>query len=244
MSRNKAFGRRVVQELLDSKLVVQEILYSNSIRGHDLDDIIASAKDQGIRIAPVSRQELDRMAPDENHQGIIAFFEGVKVISLEEVISDLDNENPAPIIILDGVEDPHNLGAIIRSAEVFGACAVIIRSRRSASLTPATIKASAGAALRLPVAVVPNIDRAIRSLKDAGVWIYGFILETEESIWQADITGNVGLVLGSEGKGISRLVRERCDRLLKIPQRGEVGSLNVSVSAGIVLAEWSRQSFS
>jgi len=241
LAKQKAFGRRAVGELLNSELEVLELFVLSGGKGNDFFDIIRTAENQGIRTVRTSRQELDRITGGAKHQGVVAFYQSPITLGLEELLTKHNDTNSGPIVILDGVEDPHNLGAIIRSSEVFGAIGVVIRQRRAVGLNPVVVKASAGGALRLPVVAVVNIERTIRTLKKEGYWVYGLDMGGSKTIWEIDFSGKIALVMGSEGKGLGRLVRERCDDLISIPQSGNVSSLNVSVSAGIVLAEWMRQ---
>ncbi len=241
MQKQKTFGRRSVSELLDTDLEVFEIFIQTSGRGEVVDELRDAALRKGIRIVTASRLEIERLAPGMNHQGVVAFYKPPKVLNLEELLQEIDDEETSPLLMLDGVEDPRNLGAIIRSAEVFGAGGVIIRRHRSASVTPAAVKTSSGAALRLPIVEVANLDQAIRSLKEYNYWIYGLVSDGKVSIWDADLSSKSVFVLGSEGAGLSKLLCKRSDELLYIPQRGKIGSLNVSVAASVVMAEWMRQ---
>ena len=241
MSQQKIFGRRAVFELLESEVEISEIFLLAGGKGSTVSDIRQRAEQRGIRVVPVCRTEIERIATNMNHQGVVAICKLPKVLSVDELIAQAGPPKSHPIIVLDGVEDPQNLGAIVRSADVFGAGGVIIRRRRAATLSPVVVKTSAGAALRLAIAEVPNIDHAIRQLKANGYWIYGLDSEADLSLWEADLTDPLVFVLGGEGAGLSRLVSERCDRLLSIPQRGNIASLNVSVTAAVALAEWSRQ---
>jgi len=240
MSKQKAYGRRAVNELLETELKIDEILVLSAGKGAELDKIIRLAEKRNIRIGKISRNDIDRICPDVNHQGIVAYYQTPRLISLDEILSE-KTDGSELIVILDGVEDPHNLGAIIRTTEVFGGRCVVIRSRRAVGLKPSTIKASAGSALRFLVVEVSNIEQTIRLLKDKGYWIFGLDPDGKSNIWDTDLSGNTALVFGSEGKGLSQLVKKRCDALISIPQKGKIASLNVSVSAGVTLAEWLRQ---
>ncbi len=226
---------------MESSLDIDEILIAAGSKGGEIGSIIETAERKKIRIGTVSRTDLDKITSNAKHQGIVAYYKAIPLKSIEDLVSSNSDSDPKPVIILDGVEDPHNLGAIIRSAEVLGALGVVIRKRRSAGVTPLTVKASAGAVLRLPVAEESNVDQTLKYLKDAGYWIYGLDMQGSKTVWEENLSGKVGFVMGSEGKGISSLVKKRCDALLRIPQMGKIGSLNVSVSAGIAMAEWLRQ---
>ena len=241
MTKQKAFGRRAVAELLNSNLEVLEVFFLTGGKGKEFFDILQSAQEKKLRIVKTSRHELDRIAGVDKHQGVLAFYKTPEMMTMDDLVELGSKGDSGPIVILDGVEDPHNLGAIIRSAEVFGALGVVIRQRRAAKLNPVVVKASAGGALRLPVVVVVNIERTIRDLQQDGYWVYGLDMGGDKTIWETKLSGNIALVMGSEGRGLGRLVRERCDDLISIPQSGKVSSLNVSVSTGVVLAEWMRQ---
>lgn len=185
------------------------------------------------------RREFDLLFPDETHQGTAASFYPNPPVSFDDLIV---GSGPSLLIMLDGVTDPHNLGAVIRSAEVFGAQGVVIPERRAAGLTPAAIKTSAGAALRIPTSQVGNLAQAMKRLKEAGYWIYGLDPEAKSSLWAEVFGERVCVVFGSEGSGLARLTKELCDHLIAIPQSGQIGSLNISASAAVVLAELSRRS--
>jgi len=241
MTHNKAYGRRAVQELLDTGLKVLEIFLLAGGHGRDFKKLVQRAEAKSVRVIQSSRKELDRIASGVTHQGVIAFYQAPQLLPLDELLTMQVNDAPRPIIILDGIEDPHNLGAIIRTAEVFGSLGVVIRHRRAAGLSPVAVKVSAGGALRLPIAEVTNIEQSIKALKEDDYWVYGLDPGGDKDIWEMDLSGRTAFVLGSEGKGLGRLVKNRCDSLIRIHQVGKVASLNVSVSAGVILAEWLRQ---
>ncbi|GFR34903.1 hypothetical protein TCEA9_07150 [Thermobrachium celere] len=181
------------------------------------------------------------MSTIKAHQGVIAVISPYKYATVDDILNYAKEKGEDPfVIILDEIEDPHNLGSIIRSANVFGAHGVIILKRRSALVTPTVIKASAGAAMHTRVAKVTNLTQTIKELKERGLWIIGTDMDGEVS-FQSNLKGPIGLVIGSEGKGISRLVKENCDIIVKIPMRGDVNSLNASVAAGIIMYEVVRQ---
>jgi len=241
MTRQQAFGRRTVAELLETGLEVYEIFLAAGGHGQTFSDLKSVAERKRIRIVPVNRAEIERMAPGMNHQGVVAYYCGPLILEVEDLLDLITHQEPHPILLIDSVQDPRNLGAIIRSAEVLGGGGVIIKKHGASGLTPLVIKASAGAALRLPIASASNIDRVIREMKDRGYWVYGLDADGEKQLWDMSLTGLIGFVVGGEGKGISQLVRKRCDMLVRIPQVGKVASLNVSVSASIALGEWLRQ---
>ena len=204
-----------------------------------LKQLLALAGERGVRVTRVPADVLERESRRGVHQGVIADVAESKDYSVDELIRGAAG---APlIVVLDGIEDPHNLGAILRTADAAGVDGVVVQSRRSAARGGAAAKASAGAVAHVKVAEVVNIARAIEELKEAGVWTIGLAGEASESYEAIDFTLPTAVVLGAEGPGLRRLVRERCDRLVSIPMRGHVGSLNVSVAAGVVLFEGVRQ---
>lgn len=232
------FGRREVIELLKSGLKTLEVLILRGGEGGTYDEIIELGESRGIPMRFADRREFDSLFPDETHQGTAASFHPNPPLSFDDLIIGYDR---SLLVMLDGVTDPHNLGAVIRSAEVFGANGVIIPERRAVGLTPAVIKTSAGAALRIPTAEVGNLAQAIKKLKQSGYWIYGLDPEATVSIWNEEFSDRVCVIFGSEGSGLARLTRDLCDHLIAIPQVGQIGSLNISASAAIVLAELSRR---
>lgn len=229
---DKIYGRKPVLDTLDTDIKVYRayILKQNSKL---VNKIIKKLEEKNIEISFVDKRFFDKI--DINHQGVMIEVESFKYENLD----DLSDEKR--LIILDQIEDPHNLGAIIRSAESFGFDGVIIPERRSASVTSTVYKTSAGAINNIKVYRVKNLTRSIKDLKDKGFWIYGLAGEADSSIDKADLTGKVGLVVGNEGSGISRLVRDNCDMLVNIPMLGRVNSLNASVAAGISMYELLRQ---
>ena len=204
-----------------------------------LKQLLALAGERGVRVRRVEADSLDRDSRRGVHQGVIAEIEEAADYSIEEIISGA-SEAPL-VVVLDGIEDPHNLGAILRTADAAGVDGIVLQSRRAASRGGVAAKASAGALAHVKIAEVVNIARAVEELKEAGVWTVGLAAETADAYDAIDLTLPTALVLGAEGTGLRRLVRERCDRLASIPMRGHVGSLNVSVAAGVVLFEAVRQ---
>lgn len=229
---DKIYGRKPVLDTIDTDIKIYKayILKQNSKL---VNKIINKLEEKNIEISFVDKRFFDKI--DINHQGVMIEVESFKYESLD----DLSDEKR--LIILDQIEDPHNLGAIIRSAESFGFDGVVIPERRSASVTSTVYKTSAGAINNIKVYRVKNLTRSIKDLKDKGFWIYGLAGEADSSIDKADLTGKVGLVVGNEGSGISRLVRDNCDMLVNIPMLGRVNSLNASVAAGISMYELLRQ---
>jgi 23S rRNA (guanosine2251-2'-O)-methyltransferase len=205
-----------------------------------VEEIFALARARGIRVERVDVQILERDARGGVHQGVVADLEPLRDYSVAELVVAAAPE-PALIVVLDGVEDPHNIGAVLRSVDAAGAHGVIRQARHAAPLDGAAMKASAGAAASVRVATVVNIARAVEELKEAGVWTVGLAGDAPERYDEIDMTVPTAVVVGAEGSGLRRLVRERCDRLASIPMRGTVSSLNVSVAAGVTLFEAIRQ---
>ena len=233
-------GRNPVMEALKSGKALDTI-YVNENAGGSIGAITRIARERGIVIKNVSDQKLTQMCGGASHQGIIASGACAEYVSVEDILAISKKKGTAPfIIICDEIEDPHNLGAIIRTAEAAGADGIIIPKRRSASLNATVFKTSAGAASWLPVARVANLGAAIDELKKNGVWIYGTDA-SGENYSDTSFTGPIGLVIGSEGFGMGRLIRDKCDFLVKLPMYGKITSLNASVAAGIFMYEAVRQ---
>ncbi len=233
------FGRNPVIEALKAGKSLNAVYVSGS--GGSLGLICRMAKEQGVVVKQVTDSKLSEMCGGAAHQGVAASGACAEYVTVEDLLAVSQKKGTKPfIIICDEIEDPHNLGAIIRTAEAAGADGIIIPKRRSAALNETVFKTSAGAASRLPAARVANIPAAIDLLKENGVWIYGTDASGEDYT-KADMTGAVGLVIGSEGFGMGRLVREKCDFLLSLPMFGKINSLNASVAAGIFMYETVRQ---
>ena len=201
--------------------------------------LLSLAAQRGVSIRHVDQGELDRAVPGASHQGVVGDLRAARDYDVAELVREA--APPALLVVLDGIEDPHNFGAILRTADAAGAHGVIRQTRRSARLGTAASKASAGAIAHVKIADVVNIARALEELKEAGVWTVGLASDAPASYDEMDLTMPVALVLGAEGAGLRRLVREHCDLLMKIPMRGHLGSLNVSVAAGVALFEAVRQ---
>lgn len=233
-------GRNPVIEALKAEKAI-DTLYVNGEAGGSIARICGMAKDAGIVVKNVSDVKLSAMSGGASHQGVIAVCGAAEYVTVEEILEISKNKGTPPfIIVCDEIEDPHNLGAILRTAEAAGADGVIIPKRRSASLNFTVNKTSAGAASWVPVARVSNIPATLDMLKKNGVWIYGTDAEGE-NFTKCDLTGAAAIVVGSEGFGMGRLVKEKCDFLLKIPMFGKITSLNASVAAGIFMYETVRQ---
>lgn len=210
----------------------------HTLRGaKDIDEIVAAAA--GIEIRQTDRSELDRLSGGVLNQGVVLETGPLPVLTLEDWLSRL-GENPLAVV-LDEIEDPQNAGAIVRTAAGFGADGVLFAKDRAAPLSPAMVKASAGGVEYVDLVRVTNIARTIEAMKEAGLWMTGLAGEAEDSIWECDLRGPAGIVIGSEGRGLRRLVRESCDQLASIPMGGRITSFNASVSAAIALAECARQ---
>jgi len=207
--------------------------------GARLQEIIALARASHVPVVFEEKSSLDRRSGGARHQGVLVQTGEIEVRTVEEILAGA--RTPGLLVVLDGIEDPHNLGAILRSAEVAGADAVLVPRRRAAPVTATVVKASAGAASHLPIGRFGNTARLLEDLKERGYWIAGLATDAGQPPWESDFTASVALVLGGEGSGLHRLVRERCDYLVAIPVRGHVASYNVSVAAGIVLYEVLRQ---
>ena len=232
-------GRNPVLEALKANRPI-DCIYMNG-EGGSLNLIIKLAKDRGIVIKQVSPQKLGDMSGGASHQGVIAVGACAEYVEIKDILEAAQKKGEPPfVIICDEIEDPHNLGAIIRTAECAGAHGVIIPKRRSASLNGTVFKTSAGAASWVPVARVPNIAAAIDELKDAGLWIYGTDASGSD-YRKTDLRGPVGLVIGSEGFGMGKLIASKCDFMLRLPLKGKITSLNASVAAGIFMYEIVRQ---
>lgn len=232
-------GRNAVMEALKSGRPLDSVLIARGERQGSIGAIVARCREKGIPIKETDSRKLDAMA--NNHQGVIAIAACKDYVTLEELFAAAEEKGEPPFfIVCDELEDPHNLGAILRTAEAAGAHGVVVPRRRSVGLTGAVYKASAGAVEYVPVARVANINDALSEMKKRGMWVYGLDMDGED--WcSTDLTGAMALVVGSEGRGVSRLVRENCDFVLSLPMSGHINSLNASVACGIVLYEAARQ---
>lgn len=234
-NENLLVGRNPIREALKAGRPVEKLLVAQGDLSGAARDIIRLAKDNGVIVQNVDRSRLDQIYPA--HQGMLAYVAAVDYKSVEDILAFAAERSEDPfVIILDGITDPHNLGAIIRSAECAGAHGVIVPERRAAGLGPAAAKAAAGALNHMRIARVKNLNRTIDELKQRGLWVIGTAMDGEDA-FSADLTGPVALVIGSEGEGISRLTLEKCDRTLTLPMKGEIVSLNASVAAGILMYE-------
>ena len=227
-------GRNPVTEVLTGDRDVERVFIADGAEG-SVSKIIALAREKGVIIDFVPRERIDGMAPNVKHQGVVAKVSEYKYAEMEDVFARAERSGEDPfIIILDEVEDPHNLGAIIRTAECAGAHGVVIPKRRSASLTQTVALSAAGAIENMPVVQVTNLGRAIEDLKEKGVWIGAADMDGE-TYYDANLTGPIAIVIGNEGRGVGRLVKEKCDFVLSIPMKGKINSLNASNAAAILM---------
>ncbi|MDP4152172.1 MAG: 23S rRNA (guanosine(2251)-2'-O)-methyltransferase RlmB [Bacillota bacterium] len=235
-------GRNPVLEALKSKRPPEKIFVARGEREGSIVRIISLARELKIPVQEADRVKLDHLAGISAHQGVVAYIQQKEYVEVKDILESAKEKGESPfVVIADEITDPHNLGAIIRTAEAAGAHGVIISKNRSTGITAAVVKASAGAVIHMPVAKVSNIAETIESLKKEGLWIYGADAEGTSNLFETNLSGSVGIVVGSEGEGLGRLVKERCDFLLSIPMAGKVNSLNASVAAGILMYEVVRQ---
>ena len=235
-------GRNAIIEALRAGRAIDKIYIAKGDVDKTLGHIASKAREKGIVVVEADRRKLDFMSRTQAHQGVIALAAVRDYCEISDILAVAESRNEPPfVIVCDEISDPHNLGAIIRSAECAGAHGVVIPKRRSAGLTAIVDKASAGAAEHMAVARVPNIPAALKLLKDSGLWVYGTAADGQSPLWQTELSGAVALVIGSEGEGMGRLVRESCDCIISLPMRGRLGSLNASAAAAIVMYEVLRQ---
>lgn len=235
-------GRNALQEALKSGRTVDKVFIATGEIDRGLQRLAAEAKEAGAVVVPVDRRKLDAMSFTHAHQGVIALAAAHAYYSIDDILEEATARREAPLIVIcDELSDPHNLGAILRSAECAGAHGVIIPKRRSVGLTATVAKASAGAVEYVKVARVTNISTVITELKQKGVWVFGTAAEGSIPMYQADLTVPCAIVIGNEGAGISQLVRKSCDVMVNIPMKGRISSLNASAAASILLYEALRQ---
>jgi len=240
---DKLTGIHAVKEALEAHRAIDRIAIAKGRQDTRVEEIVQLARKQGIPVRFEERANLDRLANAKDHQGVVALAAARAAATLEDILASANSGRGQAglIVLLDGVEDPHNLGAIVRTALAAGAHGVVIPERRAAGLTDTVARASAGALAHLPVAKVTNLARAMEELKEAGYWLVGLDERADKSYTDVDYTSPVAIVLGSEGQGLHELTRKRCDFVVSLPTTGPVQSLNVSVAAGVVLFEALRQ---
>lgn len=240
--RDQVEGRNAVLELIESGKDINKIYIEKGEKQGSINKILQKANERKILVTEIDKQKFRQMAETPNAQGIIAIVPPFDYCDVYDIIDLAKGKNEEPfILILDGIEDPHNLGSIIRTAETAGVHGIIIPKRRAASVNSTVNKVSAGAVEHMKIARVNNINETINTLKKEGIWICGTDMDTNKYYYNQDLTGSLAIVIGSEGFGMSRLVKENCDFLIKIPMKGKITSLNASVSAGIVVYEAVKQ---
>lgn len=239
----KIEGRNAVLEALTGKGTIDRLVVQKGLKDNGAQNIINEAKARGVKIFFYEKETLDRESVTKHHQGFIAEITDYRYSTLEDILAYAAKKDEAPfIIILDGVEDPHNLGSIIRVAECMGAHGIVIPRHRSASVNETVIKVSAGASAHVKIAKTANINDVIETLKKENVWVYGADMSGDD-ITSCDLKGAAAFVIGGEGSGIKRLTKEKCDKLVSIPMRGKLNSLNAGVAAGMAAYEYVRQNY-
>ena len=235
-------GRNSVLELLESGKDINKIFVTRGEKHGSINKILGIAKERKIIIVEKDKRQMDEIAQEENYQGIIAIVPPFEYVEIEDILKTAKEREEDPLVlILDGIEDPHNLGSIIRTAETAGVHGIIIPKRRAVSVNSTVNKTSAGAVEHMNIARVTNISDTIEELKQAGLWICGTHIKAEKYYYDQDLTGPLGIVIGNEGSGMSEKVTKNCDFLVKIPMKGKVTSLNASVSTGIIIYEVFKQ---
>lgn len=235
-------GRNAVTEALRAGVPIDKLYIAKGETDHTLGRIAAQARKAGVVVVESDRRKLDAMSETHSHQGVVAVAAAQAYATVEDILQiAADRGEPPLVAVCDEISDPHNLGAIIRTAECAGAHGVVIPKRRSAGLTAVVAKTSAGAVSYLPVARVPNIPALLKDLKKRGLWVFGAAAEGDVSLYDAQLTSPAAVVIGSEGDGMGRLVRESCDFLVSIPMKGRISSLNASAAAAVLLYEALRQ---
>ncbi|MCQ2452183.1 MAG: 23S rRNA (guanosine(2251)-2'-O)-methyltransferase RlmB [Oscillospiraceae bacterium] len=235
-------GRNAVIEALRAGRAIDKIYLAKGETDSTLGHIASKGRAAGAVVVETDRRKLDQMSITHSHQGVIAIATVKEYVTVAQILDLARERNEDPfIIVCDEISDPHNLGAIIRTAEAAGAHGIVIPKRRSAGVTPIVEKTSAGACFHMAVARVPNITAALKELKENGVWVYGTAADGTAPLWGTEFSGPIALVIGSEGDGMSRLVADTCDFTVSIPMKGKMSSLNASVSAGVLIYEIMRQ---
>ena len=234
-------GRNPVREALKARVQLDKLVLAKGSE-RNLQDILAMAREADISIEWQTRAWLDEHSETRAHQGVMAWRQPVEYVELPDLIASSYQKSPQPlIVVLDGVQDPHNLGSVMRTAEAAGAAGVVIPKRRAVGLTATVAKVSAGAVEHVPVAQVTNLSQTITTLQEAGFWVVGADMAGENLHFEVDFTGPMALIVGGEGKGLARLTRDRCDLLVRLPMYGQINSLNAAVAAAILMYEVVRQ---
>jgi len=234
-------GRNPVREALRANRPINKIMIAEGVLAGPLQEIYNSAREKNIPVQKVDRRRLEQLSAGDLHQGVIALASAREYVEVEDILDGVGPDQEPFLILLDEIHDPHNLGAILRTADACGAHGVVIPRRRSAALTPTVARSSAGAVEHVPVARVANMVQAMEGLKAKGLWIAGADAEGREVFWEARLDGPLALVIGGENKGLGRLIKERCDILVKVPMGGRINSLNASVAAAVLAFEVVRQ---
>ena len=241
LDENIVFGRNSVREALEGEREIEKLYVTSGEREGSINLIVGMAKERGITFIECDKMKLDKLSHGGKHQGVVAMIAERNYSTVDEILAYAEERGERPfVVVCDGIEDPHNLGAIIRSAECCGVHGVIIPKRRAVGLTTTVSKASAGALEHMRIAKVTNIASVLDELKEKGLWIYGADMDGSE-YYGTDMKGAVAIVMGSEGFGMSRLVKEKCDFIVSIPLYGQINSMNVSCAAAVILAEAARQ---
>lgn len=235
-------GRNSVMEALKSGRTINKLLVAKGEKQGSIRDIIGLAREKGFIVQEVDTAKLDQLAEGIRHQGVVAMIPPVEYAEMEEILEKAYQSEEAPfLILLDELEDPHNVGAILRTADAAGVHGVLMPKRRSCPLSGTVAKTSAGAVEYVPVARIGNIPQTLKELKKAGMWVVGADMDGDKNYYEADLTGPIVVVVGSEGKGMGRLVKENCDFVVRIPMLGKINSLNASVACSLLLYEIVRQ---
>lgn len=236
------FGRNSVAEALKSGRSINKVLIAKGPRQGSVKEIIGDARGLGLVVQEVEPAKLDELAGGQRHQGIVALASPVSYVEVEDILAIAQEKNEPPfIVLLDELEDPHNVGAILRTADAAGVHGVLLPKRRSCPISGTVAKTSAGAVEYVPVARIGNINQTLKQLKAAGLWVVGADMDGEKEYYETDLKGPMVVVIGSEGKGIGRLTKEQCDFLVRIPMKGKINSLNASVACSLLLYEILRQ---
>ncbi|MDD4600917.1 putative TrmH family tRNA/rRNA methyltransferase [bioreactor metagenome] len=233
-------GRNSVSEALKSGRSINKIFIAKGQRQGSVREIIGEARDLGLMVQEVEPAKLDVLAGNNRHQGIVAMAAPISYVEVEDILAAAADEPPF-VVLLDELEDPHNVGAILRTADAAGVHGVLIPKRRSCPISATVSKTSAGAVEYVPVARIGNISQTIKQLKAAGLWIVGADMDGDKDYYEADLTGPIAVIIGSEGKGMGRIIKEQCDFVVRIPMRGKINSLNASVACSLLLYEILRQ---